>query len=111
MEIFTGNPQSQTRIPAACSGLNNWESLSCGIIHVSFSNYEHKPEERIKLKALDVYASNLLEISVVLLVYTYFLFLQKEWMSQIETAISNYATQHESKKSTAFCFPVESSEI
>ncbi|XP_077034874.1 pleckstrin homology domain-containing family G member 7 [Agelaius phoeniceus] len=33
------------------------------------------------------------------------------WMSQIETAISNYTTQHETKKSTAFCFPVESSEI
>lgn len=63
MEIFTGNPWPQTEIPAACSGLNNWESLSCGIINVSFSNYECKAEERLKLKALDVYASNLLEIS------------------------------------------------
>ncbi|XP_050825863.1 pleckstrin homology domain-containing family G member 7 [Serinus canaria] len=36
---------------------------------------------------------------------------KKAWMSQIETAISNYTTQHETKKSTAFCFPVESSEI
>ncbi|XP_066039467.1 pleckstrin homology domain-containing family G member 7 [Chamaea fasciata] len=32
---------------------------------------------------------------------------KKAWMSQIETAISNYITQHETKKSTAF----ESSEI
>lgn len=45
MEIFTGNPWPQTEIPAACSGLNNWESLSCGIINVSFSNYECKAEE------------------------------------------------------------------
>ncbi|XP_005039972.1 PREDICTED: pleckstrin homology domain-containing family G member 7 [Ficedula albicollis] len=36
---------------------------------------------------------------------------KKAWMSQIETAISNYTTQHETKKSSAFCFPVESSEI
>ncbi|XP_057879271.1 pleckstrin homology domain-containing family G member 7 [Melospiza georgiana] len=36
---------------------------------------------------------------------------KKAWMSQIETAISNYTTQHETKKRTAFCFPVESSEI
>ncbi|XP_059703906.1 pleckstrin homology domain-containing family G member 7 [Haemorhous mexicanus] len=36
---------------------------------------------------------------------------KKAWMSQIETAISNYTTQHETKKSTAFCFPVESSKI
>ncbi|KAF1398202.1 Pleckstrin homology domain-containing family G member 7, partial [Spheniscus humboldti] len=36
---------------------------------------------------------------------------KKTWMSQIETAISNYTTQHETKKSTAFCFPAESSEI
>uniref|UniRef100_A0A8U7NXQ7 Pleckstrin homology and RhoGEF domain containing G7 n=1 Tax=Corvus moneduloides TaxID=1196302 RepID=A0A8U7NXQ7_CORMO len=36
---------------------------------------------------------------------------KKAWMSQIETAISNYTTQHETKKSTAFCFPVKSSEI
>ncbi|XP_030816683.1 pleckstrin homology domain-containing family G member 7 [Camarhynchus parvulus] len=35
---------------------------------------------------------------------------KKAWMSQIETAISNYTTQHETKKTTAFCFPVESSE-
>ncbi|NXH84330.1 PKHG7 protein, partial [Edolisoma coerulescens] len=36
---------------------------------------------------------------------------KKAWMSQIETAISNYTTQQEPKKSTASCFPVESSEI
>ncbi|XP_032866063.1 pleckstrin homology domain-containing family G member 7 [Tyto alba] len=36
---------------------------------------------------------------------------KKTWISQIETAISNYTTQHETKKSTAFCFPAESSEI
>ncbi|KFM10987.1 Pleckstrin homology domain-containing family G member 7, partial [Aptenodytes forsteri] len=36
---------------------------------------------------------------------------KKTWMSQIETAISNYTTQRETKKSTAFCFPAESSEI
>ncbi|KFU85466.1 Pleckstrin homology domain-containing family G member 7, partial [Chaetura pelagica] len=36
---------------------------------------------------------------------------KKTWMSQIETAISNYTTQQETKKSTAFCFPAESSEI
>ncbi|XP_009880957.1 PREDICTED: pleckstrin homology domain-containing family G member 7 [Charadrius vociferus] len=36
---------------------------------------------------------------------------KKTWMSQIETAISNYTMQHETKKSTAFCFPAESSEI
>ncbi|KAM9264294.1 pleckstrin homology domain-containing family G member 7 [Cariama cristata] len=36
---------------------------------------------------------------------------KKTWMSQIEMAISNYTTQHETKKSTAFCFPAESSEI
>ncbi|KAM6144525.1 pleckstrin homology domain-containing family G member 7 [Phoenicopterus ruber ruber] len=36
---------------------------------------------------------------------------KKTWMSQIETAISNYTTQHETKKSTAFRFPAESSEI
>ncbi|NXP04247.1 PKHG7 protein, partial [Thinocorus orbignyianus] len=36
---------------------------------------------------------------------------KKTWMSQIETAISNYTTQHETKKSTDFCFPDESSEI
>uniref|UniRef100_A0A8C0EAF8 Pleckstrin homology and RhoGEF domain containing G7 n=1 Tax=Bubo bubo TaxID=30461 RepID=A0A8C0EAF8_BUBBB len=35
----------------------------------------------------------------------------KTWLSQIETAISNYTTQHETEKSTAFCFPDESSEI
>ncbi|XP_065686516.1 pleckstrin homology domain-containing family G member 7 [Patagioenas fasciata] len=36
---------------------------------------------------------------------------KKTWMSQIETAISNYITQHETKESSAFCFPTESSEI
>ncbi|RLW06248.1 hypothetical protein DV515_00004582 [Chloebia gouldiae] len=36
---------------------------------------------------------------------------KKAWMSQIETAISNYITQHKTKKSTVLCFPVESSEI
>ncbi|XP_058681798.1 pleckstrin homology domain-containing family G member 7-like [Poecile atricapillus] len=36
---------------------------------------------------------------------------KKTWMSQIETAISNYTTQHQTKKSTAFCFPTASSEI
>ncbi|KFZ56649.1 Pleckstrin homology domain-containing family G member 7, partial [Antrostomus carolinensis] len=36
---------------------------------------------------------------------------KKTWMSQIETAIFNYTTQHKTKKSTAFCFPAESSEI
>ncbi|XP_071406038.1 pleckstrin homology domain-containing family G member 7 [Pithys albifrons albifrons] len=36
---------------------------------------------------------------------------KKAWMSQIEMAISKYTTQHENKKSTAFCFSVESSEI
>ncbi|NXG88623.1 PKHG7 protein, partial [Stercorarius parasiticus] len=36
---------------------------------------------------------------------------KKTWMSQLETAISNYTTQHETKKNTAFCFPAESSEI
>ncbi|KAM9246499.1 pleckstrin homology domain-containing family G member 7 [Leptosomus discolor] len=36
---------------------------------------------------------------------------KKTWMSQIEMAVSNYTTQHETKKSTAFCFPAESSEI
>ncbi|XP_074936767.1 pleckstrin homology domain-containing family G member 7 [Phalacrocorax aristotelis] len=36
---------------------------------------------------------------------------KKTWMSEIETAISNYTTQHETKKSTAFCFPAKSSEI
>ncbi|KAM6383802.1 LOW QUALITY PROTEIN: pleckstrin homology domain-containing family G member 7 [Alca torda] len=36
---------------------------------------------------------------------------KKTWMSQIETAISNYTTQHETKKNAAFCFPPESSEI
>ncbi|XP_053833405.1 pleckstrin homology domain-containing family G member 7 [Vidua macroura] len=36
---------------------------------------------------------------------------KKAWMSQIETAISNYITKHETKKRTAFCFPIESSEI
>ncbi|KAM9292625.1 pleckstrin homology domain-containing family G member 7 [Morus bassanus] len=36
---------------------------------------------------------------------------KKTWMSQIEMAISNYTTQHETKKSTAFCFPAKSSEI
>ncbi|KAM7129484.1 pleckstrin homology domain-containing family G member 7 [Ciconia maguari] len=36
---------------------------------------------------------------------------KKTWMSQIETAISSYTTQRETKKSTAFCFPAESSEI
>ncbi|CAN0068580.1 unnamed protein product [Bubo scandiacus] len=36
---------------------------------------------------------------------------RKTWLSQIETAISNYTTQHETEKSTAFCFPDESSEI
>ncbi|CAM9992617.1 unnamed protein product [Bubo scandiacus] len=40
-----------------------------------------------------------------------FFLLQKTWLSQIETAISNYTTQHETEKSTAFCFPDESSEI
>ncbi|NXA13308.1 PKHG7 protein, partial [Sapayoa aenigma] len=33
------------------------------------------------------------------------------WMSQIEMAISNHTTRLETKKSTALCFPVESSEI
>ncbi|XP_035193188.1 pleckstrin homology domain-containing family G member 7 [Oxyura jamaicensis] len=36
---------------------------------------------------------------------------KKTWMSQIEMAISNYTKQHETKKSTLFCFPAESSEI
>ncbi|XP_027671180.2 pleckstrin homology domain-containing family G member 7 [Falco cherrug] len=36
---------------------------------------------------------------------------KKKWLSKIETAISNYTTQHETKKSTTFCFPAESSEI
>ncbi|XP_053916298.1 pleckstrin homology domain-containing family G member 7 isoform X3 [Cuculus canorus] len=36
---------------------------------------------------------------------------KKTWMSQIEMAISNYTTQHETKQSTTFCFPAESSEI
>ncbi|NXW34587.1 PKHG7 protein, partial [Phaetusa simplex] len=36
---------------------------------------------------------------------------KKTWMSQIETAISHYTMQHETKKNTAFCFPAESSEI
>ncbi|XP_069629496.1 pleckstrin homology domain-containing family G member 7 [Haliaeetus albicilla] len=36
---------------------------------------------------------------------------KKTWMSQIETAISNYTAHRETKKSTAFCFPAESSEI
>ncbi|KAM7056820.1 pleckstrin homology domain-containing family G member 7 [Acridotheres tristis] len=36
---------------------------------------------------------------------------KKAWMSQIETAISNYTTKHETKKHTTFCFPAESSEI
>nr|XP_009672898.1 PREDICTED: pleckstrin homology domain-containing family G member 7 [Struthio camelus australis] len=36
---------------------------------------------------------------------------KKTWMSQIETAISNYTKQHETKKRTVFCFPAESSEI
>ncbi|XP_054657595.1 pleckstrin homology domain-containing family G member 7 [Grus americana] len=36
---------------------------------------------------------------------------KKTWMSQIETAISDYIMQHETKKSTAFCSPTESSEI
>ncbi|XP_062441169.1 pleckstrin homology domain-containing family G member 7 [Rhea pennata] len=36
---------------------------------------------------------------------------KKTWMSQIETAISNYTEQHETKKRTVFCFPTESSEI
>ncbi|XP_033370579.1 pleckstrin homology domain-containing family G member 7 [Parus major] len=36
---------------------------------------------------------------------------KKAWMSQIDTAISKYTTQHQTKKSTAFCFPAESSEI
>ncbi|XP_010146707.1 PREDICTED: pleckstrin homology domain-containing family G member 7 [Eurypyga helias] len=34
---------------------------------------------------------------------------KKTWMSQIETAISNYTVQHDTKKSTAFSFPAESS--
>ncbi|XP_054242735.1 pleckstrin homology domain-containing family G member 7 [Indicator indicator] len=34
---------------------------------------------------------------------------KRTWMSQIETAISNYTTHHETKKSSAFCFPAESS--
>ncbi|NXL84422.1 PKHG7 protein, partial [Alectura lathami] len=36
---------------------------------------------------------------------------KKTWMSQIETAISNYTKQCESKESTLHCFPAESSEI
>ncbi|XP_064512970.1 pleckstrin homology domain-containing family G member 7 [Pseudopipra pipra] len=36
---------------------------------------------------------------------------KKTWKSQIEMAIANYTTRHETKKSTEFCFPVESSEI
>ncbi|XP_065520056.1 pleckstrin homology domain-containing family G member 7 [Lathamus discolor] len=36
---------------------------------------------------------------------------KKTWMSQIETAISNYSEQHEIKKSAAFCLPAESSGI
>ncbi|KAM6092967.1 pleckstrin homology domain-containing family G member 7 isoform 2-T3 [Theristicus caerulescens] len=36
---------------------------------------------------------------------------KKTWMSQIETAISHYTMQHETKNSTAFCFPAESTEI
>ncbi|XP_061871725.1 pleckstrin homology domain-containing family G member 7 isoform X3 [Colius striatus] len=36
---------------------------------------------------------------------------KKTWMLQIETAISNYTTQHETKQSTKSCFPDESSEI
>ncbi|KAM6137441.1 LOW QUALITY PROTEIN: pleckstrin homology domain-containing family G member 7 [Pterocles gutturalis] len=36
---------------------------------------------------------------------------KKTWMSQIETAISNYTMQHETKKNTVFCLPAESSEI
>ncbi|NXE49876.1 PKHG7 protein, partial [Casuarius casuarius] len=36
---------------------------------------------------------------------------KKTWISQIETAISNYTKQHETKKRTVFCFPTESSEI
>ncbi|KAM4670697.1 pleckstrin homology domain-containing family G member 7 [Amazona ochrocephala] len=36
---------------------------------------------------------------------------KKTWMSQIETAISNYSMQHEIKKSTTFCPPAEPSGI
>ncbi|NXT25293.1 PKHG7 protein, partial [Syrrhaptes paradoxus] len=36
---------------------------------------------------------------------------KKTWMSQIETAISNYTMQHETKKNIVFCLPAESSEI
>ncbi|KAM9203162.1 pleckstrin homology domain-containing family G member 7 [Mergus octosetaceus] len=36
---------------------------------------------------------------------------KKTWMSQIEMAISNYTKQHETKRSTLFCSPAESSEI
>ncbi|XP_075561115.1 pleckstrin homology domain-containing family G member 7 [Pelecanus crispus] len=36
---------------------------------------------------------------------------KKTWMSQIEKAISNYTTQHETKNAAAFRFPAESSEI
>ncbi|NXK80550.1 PKHG7 protein, partial [Amazona guildingii] len=36
---------------------------------------------------------------------------KKTWMSQIETAISNYSMQHEIKKSTTFCLPAEPSGI
>nr|XP_047917017.1 pleckstrin homology domain-containing family G member 7 isoform X1 [Anser cygnoides] len=36
---------------------------------------------------------------------------KKTWMSQIEMAISNYTKQDETRKSTLFCFPAESSEI
>ncbi|XP_029766729.1 pleckstrin homology domain-containing family G member 7 [Terrapene carolina triunguis] len=36
---------------------------------------------------------------------------KKTWMSEIETAVSNYANGHETQKSSFFCLPSESSEI
>nr|XP_048702717.1 pleckstrin homology domain-containing family G member 7 [Caretta caretta] len=36
---------------------------------------------------------------------------KKTWMSEIETAVSNYANRHETQKSSFFCLPAESSEI
>ncbi|XP_014377006.1 pleckstrin homology domain-containing family G member 7 isoform X2 [Alligator sinensis] len=36
---------------------------------------------------------------------------KKTWMSQIKTAVSNYAKTHETKKSSIFSSPAESSEI
>ncbi|NXA36803.1 PKHG7 protein, partial [Eudromia elegans] len=37
--------------------------------------------------------------------------LQKTWMSRIETAVSSYTKQHETKERAAFCLPAESSGI